>query len=66
MLRIVETTGKHYVAVKGKRIELGVANKTTIDNRLKLLNEFYRSEIKACLTKLLLYGKKNWVLKLMQ
>ncbi|WP_439147484.1 M48 family metallopeptidase [Vibrio sp.] len=53
LLSIVETTGKHYVEVKGKRIELGVASKTTTENRLKLLNEFYRSEIKVSLSKLL-------------
>ena len=53
LLRIVETPGKHFVKVKGNRIELGVGSKTTTDNRLKLLNEFYRSEIKASLSTLL-------------
>ncbi|MFM2661890.1 SprT family zinc-dependent metalloprotease [Vibrio chagasii] len=53
LLSVIETAGKHYVKVKGKRIELGVASKTTTDNRLKLLNEFYRSEIKATSSKLL-------------
>ncbi|HIF9169552.1 TPA: M48 family metallopeptidase [Photobacterium damselae] len=53
LLSVVETTGKHSIRVKGKRIELGVASKTTTENRLKLLNEFYRSEIKVSLSKLL-------------
>lgn len=53
LLSVVETTGKHSIRVKGKRIELSVANKTSTENRLKLLNEFYRSEIKESLSKLL-------------
>ncbi|GAM75658.1 putative metal-dependent hydrolase [Vibrio ishigakensis] len=53
LLRTIETTGKHNVMLKSNRIELGVASKTTTENRLKLLNEFYRSEIKASLSRLL-------------
>ncbi|PMN51746.1 metal-dependent hydrolase [Vibrio lentus] len=53
LLRIIETTGKHNVTLKSNRVELGVASKTTTENRLKLLNEFYRSEIKASLSTLL-------------
>ena len=53
LLSVIETAGKHNVTVKSNRIELGVTSNTTTDNRLKLLNEFYRSEIKTSLFKLL-------------
>ncbi|MBJ7538627.1 M48 family metallopeptidase [Marinomonas transparens] len=55
-LDIVEQTGKHLVNVKGaNKLELRVSPNTTTDNRLKLLNQFYRKAIQDELEKRLPY-----------
>ncbi len=63
LLRVVDVPGKHHVVVKSNCIELGVASKTTTENRLKLLNEFYRSEIKATLSNLLPFWQEKLVVE---
>ena len=59
-LSIIETTGKFQLKVKGdEKIELSVAENTTADKKLKLLNDLYRREIKTSLLKLLPYWQKK-------
>lgn len=59
-LSIIKTTGKFQLKVKGdERIELSVAENTTADKKLKLLNDLYRKEIKTSLLKLLPYWQKK-------
>lgn len=45
-LDIVETAGKHGVSVGGRKLRMAINPTTTQDNRIKLLNEFYRSLLK--------------------
>lgn len=45
-LDIVETTGKHGVSVGDRTLRMTINPATTQDNRIKLLNEFYRSLLK--------------------
>jgi predicted metal-dependent hydrolase len=53
-LLIKETGGKHAVNAKGdNKLELLVSNTTTTDNKLKLLNSFYRDEMQRAISKLL-------------
>ncbi|WP_299010406.1 SprT family zinc-dependent metalloprotease [uncultured Shewanella sp.] len=55
-LSIVDTSGKHFVTEKGvTKLELAVAKKTSVDNRLKLLNGFYRQRMQDSIAKLLPY-----------
>lgn len=59
-LSIIETTGKFQLKVKGdEKIELSVAENTTADKKLKLLNDLYRKEIKTSLIKLLPFWQKK-------
>ncbi|MEQ3632300.1 SprT family zinc-dependent metalloprotease [Thalassolituus sp.] len=45
-LEIIETTGKHGVSIGGRKLRMTINPATTQDNRIKLLNEFYRSLLK--------------------
>ncbi|MCR9454035.1 M48 family metallopeptidase [Vibrio alginolyticus] len=55
-LDVVETSGKHRVTIRGNsKLELAVSKKTSVDNRLKLLNAFYRQHMQESLSKLLPY-----------
>lgn len=59
-LAIVEGLGKHVVTLKASnRLELKVSAHTTVENRLKLLNQFYRSEMQNELSKLLAYWQSK-------
>jgi predicted metal-dependent hydrolase len=59
-LAITNTTGKYKATIKGdNKIELSVSLNTTIENKLKLLNTFYRKELQASLSKLLPYWEKK-------
>jgi predicted metal-dependent hydrolase len=59
-LAIVEGTGKHVVTLKASnRLELKVSANTTVENRLKLLNQFYRAEMQNELRKLLAYWQSK-------
>lgn len=59
-LAIVEGAGKHVVTLKASnRLELKVSANTTVENRLKLLNQFYRSEMQNELSKLLVYWQSK-------
>lgn len=59
-LSIVETSGKHVVTEKGvTRLELAVAKTTSIANRLKILNRFYRQRMQESVAKLLPYWQQK-------
>lgn len=59
-LKLVETQRKYAVTAKGNgNLVLAVAENTSTDNKLKLLNRFYRDEMQRSLEKLLpLWEKK--------
>lgn len=60
-LSIVDTLGKHTVTEKGvTKLELAVTKNTSVDNRLKLLNVFYRKRMQESIAKLL----PHWQTKL--
>ncbi|WP_371194209.1 M48 family metallopeptidase [Glaciecola sp. SC05] len=60
-LSIKETSGKHAVNVRGdKKLELLVGETTTTDNKLKLLNSFYRDEMQQAISKI----RPDWESKL--
>ena len=45
-LKMTNPQGKYFVQAKGNgKLELAVAESTSIDNKLKLLNRFYRDEM---------------------
>lgn len=53
-LSIKEAKGKFTVQIKGSnKLELAVSSSTTTDNKLKLLNRFYREEMQVSLAKML-------------
>ena len=53
-LKLVAAKGKYSVTAKGNgKLELAVAQNTSTDNKLKLLNRFYRDEIQRLIAKLL-------------
>lgn len=53
-LKLVEAKGRYSVTAKGNgNLVLAVAENTSTDNKLKLLNRFYRDEIQRSLEKLL-------------
>lgn len=47
MLKIVPTTGRHEVILKARSIEMHVHADTTRENKQKLMDDFYRSHLKA-------------------
>ena len=53
-LKLVEAKGRYSVTAKGNgNLVLAVAENTSTDNKLKLLNRFYRDEMQRALEKLL-------------
>lgn len=47
MLKIVPTTGRHEVILKARSIEMHVHLDTSKENKQKLMDDFYRSHLKA-------------------
>jgi len=58
-LNVVERAGRHEVKVSGGKIHLLVNPGTTIENRALVLTEFYRSQLKAHIEKLIPDWKKR-------
>ena len=59
-LKLVEAQGKYAVTAKGNgNLVLAVAENTSPDNKLKLLNRFYRDEMQRSLEKLLPQWEKK-------
>ena len=53
-LMVTKARGSYGVKVRGqKRLEIAVGRSTTLDNKVKLLNQFYREEMQVTLAKLL-------------
>lgn len=53
LLDVVPATGRHYLEVKHQRIKLFVRENTTHANKLLVLEQFYRDEMKREIAKLL-------------
>lgn len=63
-LQTKTAVGKHNIALKGKtRLEITVKSDTSLDNKLKLLNNFYRNELQQQLEKLLPYWEERLQVK---
>jgi len=63
-LQTKTTVGKHDIVLKGKnRLEITVKSDTSLDNKLKLLNNFYRNELQQQLEKLLPYWEERLQVK---
>lgn len=59
-LKLVEAQGKYAVIAKGNgKLELAVSQNTSTDNKLKLLNRFYRDEMQRSIKKLLPQWEKK-------
>lgn len=59
-LKLVEAKGRYSVTAKGNgNLVLAVAENTSTDNKLKLLNRFYRDEMQRALEKLLPQWEKK-------
>ncbi|MCF2909924.1 M48 family metallopeptidase [Pseudoalteromonas sp. DL2-H2.2] len=59
-LKLTEAKGRYSVTAKGNcRLELAASQTTSIDNKLKLLNRFYRDEMQRTLEKLLPQWEKK-------
>ena len=52
-LDVIERTGKHQVIVKGKRLLLYINPNTSLENKVLVLNEFYRGVLKTRIAELL-------------
>lgn len=53
-LIVTKAEGRYSVKVRGqKRLEIAVGQSTSLDNKVKLLNQFYRDEMQFTLAKLL-------------
>jgi predicted metal-dependent hydrolase len=55
-LNVIERAGRHEVKVSGGRIHLFVNPGTSVENRTLVLTEFYRTQLKDCIEKLI----KHW------
>lgn len=63
-LQTKSASGKHLVALKGKaRLAITVKSDTSLENKLKLLNSFYRNELRKQLEKLLPYWEERLQVK---
>lgn len=59
-LALTKAQGAYSVNTKGNgRLELAVADNTSINNKLKLINRFYRDEMQRSLNRLLPQWEKN-------
>jgi len=73
-LHLIERKGKHeIILMKSNRLKMCVNPKTSIANKEKLLNEWYRAELKKCLPELIdkwqpIIGKKvsDWGVRRMK
>jgi len=73
-LQLIERKGKHeIILMKSNRLKMYVSPRTSIANKKRLLNEWYRSELKKCLPELIdkwqpIIGKKvsDWGVRRMK
>ncbi len=64
LLDIIYKNGKHEIVKRHSKLELHVKPNTTLKNRLLVLQEFYRSELKTELVKLIDKWEQNTGIKL--
>ena len=53
LLSVVHTVGKHQIIKNHSKLELYVNQNTTVENRQKILDEFYRQHLKVKINKLI-------------
>lgn len=53
-LNVIERSGKHYINKHGQWLDLYVNPNSSVDNRRKVIDDFYRAELKTALDQLLL------------
>ncbi|PZK56855.1 metal-dependent hydrolase, partial [Staphylococcus aureus] len=53
-LNVIERPGKHYINKHGQWLDLYVNPNSSVDNRRKVIDDFYRAELKTALDELLL------------
>ena len=63
-LNVIERHGKHVIKKHGRWLGLYVSPNSTVDNRRKVIEEFYRSELKIALDELLVEWQKRLQVKM--
>ena len=58
-LNIIEQSGKHAIAASRRKLHLYVNPNTSLDNKHRVLIEFYRAEIKSRIPELLTYWQEQ-------
>lgn len=63
-LNVIERHGKHVIKKHGQWLDLYVSPNSTMDNRRKVIEEFYRDELKTALNDLLVEWQKRLDVKI--
>lgn len=63
-LNVIERHGKHVIKKHGQWLDLYVRPNSTMDNRRKVIEEFYRDELKTALNDLLVEWQKRLDVKI--
>lgn len=63
-LNVIERHGKHVIKKDGHWLDLYVSPNSTVENRRKVIEEFYRSELKIALDELLVEWQKRLQVKM--
>ena len=63
-LNVIERHGKHVIKKHGHLLDLYVSPNSTVENRRKVIEEFYRSELKIALDELLVEWQKRLQVKM--
>lgn len=63
-LNVIERHGKHVIKKHGHWLDLYVSPHSTVENRRKVIEEFYRSELKIALDELLVEWQKRLQVKM--
>ena len=63
-LNVIERHGKHVIKKHGHWLDLYVSHNSTVENRRKVIEEFYRSELKIALDELLVEWQKRLQVKM--
>lgn len=63
-LNVIEQYGKHAIKKNGQWLDLYVSPNSSVDNRRKVIDDFYRVELKAALDDLLIEWQKRLDVKM--
>lgn len=63
-LNVIERHGKHFMKKHGQWLDLYISPNSTVENRRKVIEAFYRSELKAALDDLLVEWQKRLNVKM--